>query len=406
MKGKTIISLLFIFSSCISNTDNQEEIISKMRAEVTYLSSDKLEGRETGTEGERLAAEFIASKFTEYNLIPKGTEDYYQYFDATIKENPHSNTVKREIRGINVVGYIDNKAEQSIIIGAHYDHLGFGEFGSLYDGEKEIHNGADDNASGVSVLINLANELSSIKEYNYLFIAFSGEEHGLFGSSYYAKNPTIDLASVRFMINFDMVGRLNDEKTLAINGVGTSQDWKELITQANTYELNLKTSESGIGPSDQTSFYLQDIPVLHFFTGQHADYHKPSDDVEKINFSGMYTLLNYVKDIIDASTSITEFNFQETASDSTTAPRFTVTLGVMPDYLFDGKGMRIDGVSKNKTADKYGVLKGDIVIKLGDVEVNDMMAYMKALGQFNKGDATVVRVLREDTEVDIDIVFQ
>ena len=154
----------------------------------------------------------IRSKFQEYKVEPKGEHGYFQYFDAKIKENPHSQKIKKKITGANVVGYIDNNQDETIIIGAHYDHVGYGDFGSLYDGKKEVHNGADDNASGVSILINLAKGLSEITDYNYLFIAFSGEEHGLFGSSYYAKNPTINLETVRFMINFDMVGRLNNEK--------------------------------------------------------------------------------------------------------------------------------------------------------------------------------------------------
>lgn len=404
---KTFISiLLFIFLNISLFGQTKEEIITNMIDEVTYLSSDELEGRATGTKSEKLAAEYISLKFKEYNLKSKGEKGYLQYFDAKIKENPHSQTIKKKIKGMNVVGYIDNKQKETIIIGAHYDHLGHGQFGSLYDGEKQIHNGADDNASGVSILINLANTLKEITNYNYLFIAFSGEEHGLFGSSYYAKNPTIDLEKVRFMINFDMVGRLNKEKTLAINGVGTSSSWQNLLEKSNTHKFKLKTSESGIGPSDHTSFYLQDIPAIHFFTGQHEDYHKPTDDVEKINFDGMYLIHEYVKEIILRSTKINDFDFQKTKSDSTVAPKFTVTLGVMPDYLFDGIGMRIDGISKGKTAEKYAIKKGDIVLQINEHEVSDMMQYMKALSKFKKGDAAVLKLNRNGKKIKKDIIFQ
>ena len=406
MKAKTIISLLLIFSSCTKNIDNQEEIISKMRAEVTYLSSDKLEGRQTGTEGERLAAEFIESKFIEYNLMPKGDSGYFQHFKANIKINPHSEEIKDTITATNVVGYKNNNAKETIIIGAHYDHIGYGAFSSLYDGDKEIHNGADDNASGVSIMMNLAETLQQVKGYNYLFIAFSGEEHGLFGSSFYAKNPTIDLNTVRFMVNFDMVGRLNPENTLAINGVGTSDSWQDLLNEANNFQFKLKTTESGIGPSDHTSFYLQDIPAIHFFTGQHSDYHKPSDDVEKINFEGMYKIYEYVQNIIIKSTYIDDFSFQKTKSDTTASPRFKVTLGVMPDYLFDGNGMRIDGVSQNKTASKYGILKGDIVVGMADFDITDMTSYMQALSNYNKGDSTTVKLNRDGKIISVAIIFQ
>lgn len=404
---KLIQSVLFLLISIsFSQAQDEQKILENMKMEVSYLAADELEGRATGTEGETKAAEYIILKFKEYNLLPKGEDEFFQFFEAKIRKNPHSQEVKEKIIGKNVIGYINNNADETIIIGAHYDHVGYGSFGSLYDGAKQVHNGADDNASGVSILINLANSLQEIKDYNYLFIAFSGEEHGLFGSSYYAKNPTIDLKKVRFMINFDMVGRLNNQKILAINGIGTSTKWQKLITDANTFDFQLKTSESGIGPSDHTSFYLQNIPSIHFFTGQHTDYHKPSDDVEKINFDGMYLIHEYVKKIITLSTEIEKFDFQETKSDSTTTPKFSVTLGVMPDYLFDGKGMRIDGISKGKTAEKYGIIKGDIVIKIGHIDVIDMNSYMKGLGAFNKGDATTVKIKRDNKLIDIDIIFQ
>ena len=160
MKQTSFILLLFILSSCFTDDNHKKAIIENMIHEVTYLSSDSLEGRETGTAGERLAAEFIVSKFLEYNITPMGTDGFYQKFDAVIKENPHSNTTKKEITGTNVVGYLDNQADEIVILGAHYDHVGYGDFGSLYDGEREVHNGADDNASGVILLINLAKELS------------------------------------------------------------------------------------------------------------------------------------------------------------------------------------------------------------------------------------------------------
>lgn len=404
---KILFSFLFlIFISHESDAQNKEQIIKNMIAEVSYLASDELEGRQTGTDSEKLAAKYISKKFKDYKLIGKGENGYLQLFEAKIKENPHSQKIKKEITGINVVGYIDNKQKETIIIGAHYDHIGYGSFGSLYDGEKAVHNGADDNASGVSILLNLANSLAEVKDYNYLFIAFSGEEHGLFGSSYYAKNPTIDLKTVRFMINFDMVGRLNKENVLAVNGVGTSSNWNELIKESNKFNFQLKTSETGMGASDHTSFYLQDIPVLHFFTGQHGDYHKPSDDVDKINFEGMYKIHEFVKEIITNSIEIKDFDFQKTASDNNSTPRFKVTLGVMPDYLFDGEGMRIDGVSKGKTADKYGILKGDIVIKMGEIKVTDMMSYMKGLSNFEKGDSAVVGINRKGEIIEIPVIFQ
>ncbi len=406
MKKNVILSLFIIFYGCNTPTAQKTEVIKKMTEEVYYLSSDMLEGRATGSQAEKKAANYISEKFKSYGLIPKGTSGYFQYFETPIKKNPHSEEIKKNIEGINVIGYIDHGKKETIIIGAHYDHIGFGEFGSRYDGENEIHNGADDNASGVSILLNLASSLNKIPKYNYLFIAFSGEEHGLFGSSYYAKNPTIDLTKVRFMMNFDMVGRLRADNTLAINGIGTSNKWKKLINISNKFNFNLKTTDSGIGPSDHTSFYLQDIPSIHFFTGQHEDYHKPSDDADKINFDGMYEVYSYVKEIIKQSSYINEFDFQETKSESDVMPSFKVTLGVMPDYMFDGEGMRIDGISKGKTAAKFGFKKGDIVVKMGELEITNMKSYMLALSKFEKGDSIIVVVNRANQSFNLPTVFQ
>ena len=278
--------------------------------------------------------------------------------------------------------------------------------GLLYRGEsQEIHNGADDNASGVAVLLHLANKLKEKNSgNNYLFIAFSGEEMGLLGSNYFTKNPTIDLSKGNYMINMDMVGRLKQDSTLAVYGVGTSPILKQVV-KANNSKFKIIENESGVGPSDHTSFYNSNIPVLHFFTGQHEDYHKPGDDVEKLNYEGMETISAYIFDIITDLDDNGKLPFRKTKNESEDVPRFKVGLGVIPDYLFDGKGMRIDGVSEDKPAQKAGLQKGDIVIKLGDSLVTDMMSYMRALSTFDKGDKTEVIVKRGDDEVEASIEF-
>jgi hypothetical protein len=292
-----------------------------------------------------------------------------------------------------------------VIIGAHYDHLGYGAEGSLYRGDTAIHNGADDNASGVALLLNLAYRLKdTLQKNNYVFIAFSGEEMGLLGSNYYVKNPTIDSSAMNYMINMDMVGRLKKDSTLAVYGVGTSPIFKQTIT-AHNEKFKLIEKESGVGPSDHTSFYLNNTPVLHFFTGQHEDYHKPGDDSEKLNYSGMETIANYIFAIVGDLDDNGKLAFRKTKNESEEVPRFKVTLGVIPDYMFDGKGMRIDGVSENKPAQKAGLKKGDIVIQLGDIEIKDMMSYMKALSKFEKGSETTVKVDRNGKELEAPIKF-
>ena len=310
------------------------------------------------------------------------------------------------ITGTNILGFINNNAEQTIIIGAHYDHLGFGSEGSLYRGkEKAIHNGADDNASGVAVMLDLISKLKNAnKSNNYLFMAFSGEEMGLLGSNYFVKNLTIDIKKANYMINMDMVGRLKADSTLAVYGVGTSPRFKQSL-MANNTRFKLIEKESGVGPSDHTSFYLSDIPVLHFFTGQHEDYHKPGDDSDKLNYEGMEAISNYIFDVISDLDKAGKLQFRKTKNESEETPRFKVGLGVIPDYMFDGKGMRIDGVSEDKPAQKAGLQKGDIVIKLGDSTIVDMMSYMRALSVFNEGDSTKVIVDRNGKQIEVDLKF-
>lgn len=349
------------------------------------------------------------------NVVAENIPVYY--FDSTaIAELKNATQLIRisvslnpEIKvGHNVIGYINNNAAETVVIGAHYDHLGHGEIeGSLYRGEPAVHNGADDNASGVSLLIELAHKLknSQLTNNNYLFIAFSGEEMGLFGSKAFVNSTAINNYKINYMLNYDMVGRLDTSRTIIINGVGSSSNWTVLnnITADN---LKLKTTESGIGPSDQTSFYLKDIPVLHFFTGSHNDYHKPSDDANLINYEGIADILNYSYVLIDSLNDEGKINFTKTKEESNeNAPRFTVTLGVIPDYAYSEKGMRIDGVTDGKPANHAGIVAGDVVIKMGEYEIVDMMGYMKALSMFQKGDTTTVTIIRNKETLQLQVKF-
>ena len=310
--------------------------------------------------------------------------------------------------GHNVIGFIDNKSDRTVVIGAHYDHLGYGDEGSLYRGERAIHNGADDNASGIAALIEIGRYLRSQKlKSNYLLIAFSGEEKGLLGSNYFVKHPTIELKNVNYMINMDMLGRLKtDEPVLIINGVGTSPKWRSVLDSLQITGVRNKETESGVGPSDHTSFYLQNIPVLHFFSGTHSDYHKPSDDENKINYEGEIQIVRMIDKLIFHLDKEERLAFLKTKNDSNEdAPRFKVTLGVVPDYAFEGEGMRIDGVTDDRPAAKAGLKPGDIVIQLGENKVVDMMSYMKALGKFSKGQTTKVKIKRGKETMEVDLTF-
>lgn len=312
----------------------------------------------------------------------------------------------RKRTGSNVVGYIDNGAANTVVLGAHFDHLGYGEdHNSRYTGaDRQVHNGADDNASGTAALLELARLLkaSKYKGNNYLFIAFSGEEQGLYGSKYFTEHPTVDLNTINYMINMDMVGRLNDSShTITVGGYGTSPAWGEVYGRTGKKalyagDLQFRFDSSGTGPSDHTSFYLKGIPVLFYFTGLHSDYHKPTDDVDKINFVGEYFVVKHILSLIEAEDKQgAKLPFSKTREpQTTTSARFSVTMGIMPDYTFNGAGVRVDGISEGRPAQAAGLKAGDVITALDDFKITSMESYMQALGKYKKGDKAKVSYSR------------
>ncbi|MBI1306507.1 MAG: M20/M25/M40 family metallo-hydrolase [Bacteroidetes bacterium] len=321
--------------------------------------------------------------------------------------------------GHNVIGFKDNGAKTTVIIGAHHDHLGMGEHGnSLAEDPNQIHNGADDNASGVAALIELARNLKKSKKWNrsnnYLFIAFSGEEMGLIGSKYFTENPTIDLATVNYMINMDMVGMLKKEHaTLIINGVGTGNYWQQSIQLVNTDKRGIDTvvtTISGIGPSDHTSFYLKEIPAIHFFTGAHEYYHKPTDDAGNLNYPGEVFVIEFITELIKDLNSRDRQTFQSTASadsanQNSGRSSFKVTLGVVPNYTFEGEGMQIDAVREGKPAALAGIVAGDVIVGMNGMSIGSMGDYMEALKVLNPGDSIDVQVRRGVDIITIKVQF-
>ena len=511
--------------------------LENLQAHVTYLSSDKLEGRRTGTPGEKLAAEYIADQMQKAGLAPKGDNGYLQTFtvregkevgEATrlnvnndtftpgeqflplpfsaekaakgevlpdVKEpdniwlidvqdmelNPHApalpqyqqkaaeaakegatgviffngkedihsvekwldespkklsipalwvnGAISKKLKsddangfqinlevafkeakrtGTNVIGYIDNGAPKTIILGAHYDHLGYGEdHNSLSTGEKAVHNGADDNASGTAALLELGRQLKSgrFKNNNFILVAFSGEELGLFGSKYFTAHAPISLAQANFMINMDMVGRLDAAKGLQVGGIGTSPLWTAILEQSSSAGLKLSYDSSGVGPSDHTSFYRAQIPVLFFFTGTHSDYHKPTDDADKINYTGELSVIKLIYRIIEKANIQEKLAFTPTREPQVSSARFSVTLGIMPDYTYKQEGVRVDGISDGKPAQKAGLAAGDVIVQLGKQSVANLDGYMQALSTYKKGDKTTVTVKRGTKQQTFNIQF-
>ena len=306
----------------------------------------------------------------------------------------------------NLVGFIDNHAANTIILGAHLDHLGYNQDKHGLDLNNLVHNGADDNASGTAALMELAKSLlkKSPKNNNYLFIHFSGEELGLLGSKYWLDHPTYQ-GSFNYMINMDMVGRYDTLRKLTIGGFGTSSKWAEVLSKTSTPLLTHYDS-AGTGPSDHASFYRKDMPVLFLFTGSHSDYHKATDDADKINYEAQKDVVRLVQNIIKTTDDYGKLDFLKTREQSMgKSTKFTVSLGVMPDYAFTGTGVRIEGASQGKLGEKLGLKASDVLTQLGDYKLIDVTSYMQALSKFKKGDKTTLVIKRNGEEVKFEIQF-
>jgi len=418
MKLAYVGPLFFItFFACSSsqNHSNSSVDISEKDIEehIAFLASEELKGREAGTADEAKAANYIADLFRNSGLEPAGDDQtFFQEFtiNTTILNNPHSTDTSGEKRlSKNVVGLVrgTKESDEVIIIGAHYDHLGYGEFGSLYRGDTpRIHNGADDNASGTAGLIELAHYFGKYRpETDLLFVAFSGEEMGLLGSAHFVEEPPVNLDNTLAMINMDMIGRMEDHK-LIIFGTGTTSDWEEILLVANTDSLKIQLVKDGTGASDHTSFYYKNIPVLHYFTDTHSDYHRPSDDVEYINNEGIAKITEHIVRVIEYLDGIDkeQMAFIEAPGKQRQSMRLEgPTLGVLPDYGYDGTGMKITGVNAEEPAANAGLKAGDIIIKLGGLELDDIYDYMGALNTLEKGETTTITILRNGEEITLEL---
>ena len=325
---------------------------------------------------------------------------------ATLQVGLAVRLVEKKRAASNVAAFINNGAANTIVIGAHYDHLGYNEDKNALDTGHVIHNGADDHASGTAALLELARLLQkkSPARNNYLFLHFSGEELGLLGSKYWIENPTMT-GSINYMINMDMVGRYDTSHKLTVGGYGTSSKWNAIWKAANT-PLIVKFDSTGSGPSDHASFYRAGIPVQFFFTGSHPDYHKASDDADKINYEATAQIVTLAYQMMGITDSMPKLDFVKTTEPQMgRSTKFTVSLGVIPDYGYSGTGMRIDGVSPGKLAEKLGLQAGDILLQLGEYKFVDVNSYMQTLSKFKKGDQTELRIKRGTEEINIPVLF-
>ncbi|MFQ6093144.1 MAG: M28 family peptidase [bacterium] len=328
-----------------------------------------------------------------------------------------ADVIQERRRTSNVVGFLEGSDPELkgelIVIGAHYDHLGLGQYGSRAPERMgEVHNGADDNASGVAALLELAEGFAAhraILRRSILFIGFGAEEIGVLGSTYYVNHPIFELDRTVTMINIDMVGRLTDDN-LIINGAGTAAGWDSLLTRLNeTPRFDLALKRSGYAPGDNTPFYAKGVPILFFFTGAHEDYHKPSDDTDRINVDGEERIVKYIYSIaaaIDTSTTRPQLAKVEGEREPSTSGRFRVYMGTVPDFAAEVEGVKLAGVKEGGPAEKAGLRGGDIIIRLGSKEITNLYDYTYALGQHRPGDVVEVTAVRDGRSLTFSVTLE
>jgi peptidase M28-like protein/PDZ domain-containing protein len=381
-------------------------------ADVRYLADDALAGRLAGSAGERCSGEYIAGEFAKAKLRPAGEGGtFFQSLSLASALNPHAPGGT----GRNVIAAVDGAdprlKDEWIVIGAHYDHLGEGGTrSSLAPAEKAIHNGADDNASGVSVVLSAARAIAGGPRpaRSVLFIAFTGEESGLLGSTHFVAHPTI-AGRMTAMINLDMVGRLGTAP-LIVYGVETAEQWRTLLEPAATRAgIAIATRGEGYGPSDHTAFYTKDIPVLHFFTNTHGDYHKPTDDADKIDAVGLEKVTKMVIEIASAVSARPEQLTLKRGAGKPLAANSAGTggtyLGSVPDFSPVERGVKLSGVTPGSPADKAGVRAGDIIVGMAKLEVADLQGLTDALRAHKPGDTVPLLLIRDGKPLTLEVTL-
>jgi hypothetical protein len=374
--------------------------------DIKFLTDDRLQGRATGSPGADSAATYLARRFSEVGLQP-AAGGWFQSFN--IGRHAPSARGRLVLVGKNVIGILPGRdpvlRNQTVILGAHYDHLGLGGFGSLDpDSTGRVHNGADDNASGIAALIQVAARLAaSPPARTVVFIAFSGEELGLLGSAYYVKEPIYPLAGTLAMINLDMVGRLRAGR-LIVYGAKTAKEFPPLLDSLNWYAgLDLKAQGDGYGPSDQSSFYAAKRPVLHLFTDLHEDYHRTTDDWDKINVDGLKRVADFALGLVTALANrraplaymdVPASLPAQTSTTAATSPGYGAYLGTVPDMTGAPGGVRLVGVRAGSPAEKAGLRGDDIITKIGATETPDLQAMTEALRSHRPGETVDIVVRR------------
>jgi hypothetical protein len=383
--------------------------------DVRYLADDRLAGRLIGTPGADTAAAYLARRFRQAGLRP-APGGWFQTFTVAPDAPAALQAGIGGAVGKNVIGVLAGSdpdlRNEVIIVGAHYDHLGLGKFGALDpDSTGKIHNGADDNASGASALIHIAHRLAALPpERTVVFIAFSGEEEGVLGSDYYVKHPIFPLASTYAMVNLDMVGRLRADRLL-VYGSATATEFPGLLDSLNAQaHFDLKASGDGWGRSDQSSFYGAGKPVLFVFTDLHEDYHRTTDDWDKINADGLQKVADFTAEIVrtlaDRRSPLTFVNVPPPAPVAGgPSSGYGAYLGTVPDMSENPGGVRLTGVRAGSPAEHAGLKSNDIITQIGDMAVPDLQGMTNALRAHRAGDVVEIRFLRDGAEQRVSVTL-
>jgi hypothetical protein len=391
--------------------------LPRIMDDIKFLADDRLEGRLTGTPDADTAAAYIQQRFKQVGLqAPAG--GWFQEFK--VEGGAAQQVATAGSVGRNVVGLLPGSdpvlREQVIVVGAHYDHLGGGAFGALDpDSTGKVHNGADDNASGVAAIINLAQRLAqNPPARTIVFVAFSGEELGLLGSAYYVRQPAAPLSKTMAMINFDMVGRLKNNR-LIIYGTETATQFTPLLDSINTsFRFDLKMRGDGYGPSDQSAFYAVKKPVLHFFTDLHEDYHSTTDDWQKIIVAGMLKVTDFaaavLRELADRPTPLTFVDqpsphAQAPAPGQVQTPGYGAYLGTVPDMAGEAGGVKLTGVRAGSPAEKAGLQRDDVITRIGDMQITDLQAMTDALRAHKPGDVVPITVQRDGKPITVSVTL-
>jgi len=408
---RTSIVFLALAASAVAGRLNAQSGTEQAGRDIRYLADDAREGRGIGTAGLDSAAAYIAAAFQKAGLKPGGAAGFFQPFivDSSAPATAHNPHVAgAPIK--NVIGLLPGSgtlADQTVVIGAHYDHLGLGGMEAMDnpDSTGKVHNGADDNASGTVALMEIARRLAKERASNrrtFVFVAFSGEEMGLLGSTYYVKHPVRPLPTTYAMLNLDMVGRLGDRK-LAVFGTETAREFPALLDSIATRDqMPVSGTGDGYGSSDHESFYTQSIPVLHFFSGMHEDYHRTTDDWQKIDLTGLVRIAGVAADVAEqlATRTAALTYVKVEARRPIAGGGYGAYLGTIPDMTESPGGVRLSGVRAGSPAEEAGLKGGDILIQLGDHVIKNLYDMTDALNAYKPGETVALVFLRDGQRVE------